>query len=70
MDVDAVTRLVRAHLESEFARLGSKNRLEVALVHDGRWWLANPRHWNYAAASKAVEHVWGVKPDMTREGGR
>ena len=29
----------------------------------------DPNHPNYTAAAKAVERVFGVKPDMTREGG-
>ena len=27
------------------------------------------QHWNYEAAFKATEEVYGVKPDLTREGG-
>ena len=26
-------------------------------------------HWNFKAAAKAVKEVFGVAPDMTREGG-
>lgn len=40
------------------------------LQHDGKWWVASPKHWNFTAASKAVKQVFGVEPDMTREGGR
>jgi len=38
-------------------------------MHSGKWWVASPKHWNFAAATKAVERVWGVQPDLTREGG-
>lgn len=69
MDADAVNGLVHAHVEAAFARLGSKNRMRVALMHAGKWWVASPRHWNFTAAGKAVEAVWGVRPDLTREGG-
>lgn len=31
--------------------------------------LSTTQHWNYAAAIKATETVYGVKPDLTREGG-
>ena len=58
------------YVKEQFAKLKSKNKLEVSLQHDGKWWVASPKHWNFSAASKAVEHVWGVKPDLTREGGR
>ena len=41
----------------------------MALIHAGNWWVASPKHWNFTAAAKAVESVFGVKPDLTREGG-
>jgi Cys-Gly metallodipeptidase DUG1 len=44
--------------------------MKCTLQHAGKWWVASPKHWNFTAASKAVERVWGVKPDLTREGGR
>ncbi|KAK6438722.1 hypothetical protein LTR95_005065 [Oleoguttula sp. CCFEE 5521] len=65
MEPDDVDKLVYAHVEKAFAGLKSKNTLE----HSGRWWVASPNHWNFTAAAKAVEKVWGVKPDLTREGG-
>ena len=70
MQPDEVDKLVFKFVKEEFVKLGSKNTLEVSLQHSGKWWVANPKHWNYSAASKAAEHVWGVKPDLTREGGR
>ena len=69
MDSDAVTKLVYKYIEDEFAKLNSKNILDVYLQHDGKWWVASPKHWNFSAAAKAVKEVFGVEPDMTREGG-
>ncbi|KAI9847123.1 MAG: Cys-Gly metallodipeptidase [Thelocarpon superellum] len=69
MESSDVNKLVYKHINDEFAKLKSKNTLDVSLQHDGKWWVASPKHWNFTAASKAVEHVWGVKPDLTREGG-
>ncbi|KAI9805711.1 MAG: hypothetical protein M1833_005204 [Piccolia ochrophora] len=69
MEASAVTSLVQKHLNAEFEKLKSKNTFEVSLQHDGKWWVASPKHWNFTAAGKAVERVWGVKPDLTREGG-
>lgn len=66
-DVDVC---VFKYLEEQFQKLGSKNTLKSSLQHDGKWWVASPKHWNFSAAGKAVERVWGVKPDLTREGGR
>ena len=70
MESPDVNKLVFDHIKSEFAKLNSKNQLDVWLQHDGKWWVASPKHWNFTAASKAVEQVFGVEPDMTREGGR
>jgi Cys-Gly metallodipeptidase DUG1 len=69
MEIEAVNELVYKYVNSEFAKLGSKNTCKVWLLHAGKWWVASPKHWNFTAAGKAVEHVWGVKPDLTREGG-
>ncbi|KAJ7834379.1 hypothetical protein B0H14DRAFT_2798608 [Mycena olivaceomarginata] len=54
---------------SEFAKLGSKNKLEVELLHDGKPWVADWRHWNYTAAMEATKQIYNKTPDLTREGG-
>jgi Cys-Gly metallodipeptidase DUG1 len=70
MESEDVTRLVQTYVNDVFKKLGSKNSMKVTLQHDGKWWVASPKHWNFSAAAKAVERVWGVAPDLTREGGR
>ena len=65
-----VNNLVFKYVEDQFAKLQSKNTMKVYEMHSGKWWVASPKHWNFSAATKAVERVWGVKPDLTREGGR
>jgi len=69
MQPEQVDKLVFAHVEKVFAELKSKNKCKCNLQHSGKWWVASPKHWNFTAAAKAVEKVWGVQPDMTREGG-
>ncbi|KAG2185787.1 hypothetical protein INT43_002224 [Umbelopsis isabellina] len=69
METEDITALVKKHIESEFAKLGSKNTVHIECSHAGKPWVATPNHWNYVAAAKAVEKVFNVKPDMTREGG-
>jgi len=64
-----VDACVYAHIDAAFRKLGSKNRCKATLQHAGNWWVATPKHWNFSAAGKAVERVFGVKPDLTREGG-
>ena len=70
MESEQVSKLVFDYVKAEFAKLNSKNTLDVWLQHDGKWWISSPKHWNFTAASKAVTQVFGVEPDMTREGGR
>ena len=69
MESDKVDRCVYDYVKSTFAELKSKNKMDVSLMHAGNWWVASPKHWNFTAAAKAVESVFGVKPDLTREGG-
>ena len=70
MESDRVDELVFQYVRDEFKKLGSKNTLDISLQHAGNWWVASPKHWNFRAAGKAVESVFNVKPDLTREGGR
>lgn len=69
MEPADLSRLVTTYLRKTFATLKSKNTLTVEDLHAGKWWVASPDHWNYRAAAKAVEEVFGVQPDLTREGG-
>ncbi|KAL9567483.1 hypothetical protein ACKAV7_008433 [Fusarium commune] len=69
MDIDETNKCVFKHVEEQFAKLKSKNTLNVYAQHTGKWWVASPKHWNFTAAAKAIKRVWGVEPDFTREGG-
>ncbi|KXS15981.1 CNDP dipeptidase [Gonapodya prolifera JEL478] len=69
MDPAEVHRLVSTFIASEHAKLNSKTVCTVEPLHGARAWLADPEGPSYAAASKAVQRVFGVKPDLTREGG-
>lgn len=70
-DIDSakLDQLVIDHVKSVFAAIGSKNTMEVELIHDGAYWVSDPFNESFTAASKATEHVWNIKPDFTREGG-
>ena len=43
--------------------------LKVTLSHGAKAWVSDPLHPNYVAGRRAVTKVFGVEPDMTREGG-
>ncbi|KAF9437564.1 hypothetical protein BGZ76_000219 [Entomortierella beljakovae] len=66
---EKIDELVIKYISAEFAKLGSKNQVEVECLHAGKPWVASFEHPNYVAAAKAVERVFKVKPDLTREGG-
>jgi Cys-Gly metallodipeptidase DUG1 len=69
MEPADVDRLVFKYVNEQFEKLKSNNTVKVELQHSGKWWVASPKHWNFSAASKAAEKVYGVQPDFTREGG-
>ena len=50
-------------------KINSPNTLSVESVHGAKAWLSSISHPNYQAASNAIESVYGMKPDFTREGG-
>lgn len=62
--------LLNGHLEAEFAKLNSRNKLKVNVIRDGAWWLGDVKgNPFYKAAEVAIEKAWGKKPMFTREGG-
>jgi nonspecific dipeptidase len=44
-------------------------QMKAHMFHGGRCWLSDPDHPNYLAGSRATKMVYGVEPDLTREGG-
>ncbi|KAJ7927751.1 hypothetical protein B0H13DRAFT_1024141 [Mycena leptocephala] len=64
----AAEPLVVQYLESEFAKLASKSRMEIEMLHSGKRWVTDWKHWNYTAAIKATEAIYSKTPDLKREG--
>ena len=64
-----ITKLVTEFMHAEFKKLFSKNNMKISCGHAGKWWVADFDNWNFRAASIATEKVYGIKPDLTREGG-
>ncbi|CAH1763722.1 16021_t:CDS:2 [Entrophospora sp. SA101] len=69
MDPERVKNLAEDYLRKEFEKLGTKNQFKLETLHGAKAWVASPNHWNFVAASKAVESVYNCRPDFTREGG-
>jgi nonspecific dipeptidase len=68
-DPKRIEKVVRAHIDREFAKTGSPNKMKLEMMHGAKAWLSSPNHPNYNAAAMAIEKVYGSKPDYTREGG-
>ncbi|KAH8829093.1 hypothetical protein DL96DRAFT_1028026 [Flagelloscypha sp. PMI_526] len=66
---ELVAPLTIKYLEDEFSKMGSRNTLEVKLVKKGHPWVADTNHWNFEAAKRATKVVYGVDPDLMRDGG-
>jgi len=70
MTREHVEKSVVDHVMKVHEKLNTKNEVKCYLAKKpGRPWLADYKNPNFSAAIRAIESVWGVKPDLTREGG-
>ncbi|XP_056142223.1 cytosolic non-specific dipeptidase [Lampris incognitus] len=69
MDPAMVKKQVTDYLHSVFAKRKSPNKLKVTMIIGAKPWLADPSHPLYEAGKVAVKRVFGVEPDLIREGG-
>jgi len=68
-DPDKVGKQVISYLESEFKKMDSPNKVSIVMPNGGKPWVADPHDANFSAGKKAMKTVFGVEPDLTREGG-
>ncbi|CAB4063872.1 CNDP2 [Lepeophtheirus salmonis] len=66
---EIVEKVVVDYLNKKWAERGSVNKYKAYMHHGGRCWISNPDNNNYVAGKKATKLVYGVEPDLTREGG-
>jgi nonspecific dipeptidase len=66
---DVINALVTQHLEAQMAKRGSPNKMTVHTEKSGPAWYCKPSHPNFQCGIKATQRVYGVMPEMTREGG-
>ncbi|KAK3886228.1 hypothetical protein Pcinc_009610 [Petrolisthes cinctipes] len=64
-----VTKVTIDHLNKQWTKRDSPNKMKAYHFHGGRCWMSDPSHANYDAGRRATKLVYGVEPDMTREGG-
>lgn len=57
------------YVRKVFADLGSPNKCSVKMEHGGNWWVTDFNDPQYVAGRKATKMVYGMEPDLTREGG-
>ncbi|XP_063509897.1 cytosolic non-specific dipeptidase isoform X3 [Pongo pygmaeus] len=60
---------VTSYLTKKFAELRSPNEFKVYMGHGGKPWVSDFSHPHYVAGRRAMRTVFGVEPDLTREGG-
>ena len=65
---DYVESVVKKYLEKQWAKRGSTNTCNVSMGHGGKCWVSDVNHPNYKAGRAATKMVYGVDPDLTREG--
>ncbi|CAK8695394.1 unnamed protein product [Clavelina lepadiformis] len=66
---EEIKKHVFAHVEKVFAERGSPNKLKIEMGHGGKPWVSDFNHPHYMAGRKAMKKVFGMEPDLTREGG-
>lgn len=69
MTPEEVSSLTKKYVQETFDALGTKNSMTIEELHAGKPWYSDPSHWNFQAAIEATKSVYGVTPDLTREGG-
>ena len=65
---EQIVRLTEDYLKKLWRGRGSPNKMSVRGEGE-RGWLADTNTVNFKAASRATKMVYGVDPDLTREGG-
>jgi len=68
-DPAEIERLVVTFLEEKFKKRNSPNKLKVSMGHGAKSWVADYNHEHYRAAKIAMQKVFKIEPDLTREGG-
>ncbi|XP_047382592.1 cytosolic non-specific dipeptidase isoform X2 [Sciurus carolinensis] len=69
MTPEVVSKQVTSYLTKKFAELHSPNKFKVYMCHGGKPWVSDFNHPHYMAGRRALKTVFGVEPDLTREGG-
>lgn len=66
---EKIGKLVVDYVQKKWIERKSPNKMKIEMVHGGHWWKEDPFHPHYLAAQRATKSVYGVEPDLIREGG-
>ena len=66
---DTLIAHLQRHLQHEFRKLRSSNKLHFNVTSRGQAWSANPSAPYFKQAADAIEAEWGEAPLPVREGG-
>ncbi|XP_054160767.1 cytosolic non-specific dipeptidase-like [Oppia nitens] len=66
---DKINKQINDYLNNEFNKMDSPNKLIVHTSKGSKPWVADTNDANFTAGRKAMQLVFGVDPDLTREGG-
>jgi nonspecific dipeptidase len=68
MTVKAVEEKVCSYIKQLTEEMGTPNEVKVWLDNGGEPWVADPNHVHYQAGRNAIKSIYGMEPDLTREG--
>ncbi|KAK3697515.1 hypothetical protein QZH41_011280, partial [Actinostola sp. cb2023] len=63
-----IENLVVDYLNKKHAESGSPNDMKASCHHSAKPWVSDFNHPHYMAGRKAIRTVFGIEPDMTRDG--
>lgn len=68
MNLSVVENQVKQHLQAVFSKRNSSNKMTISMVIGLQPWIANISDPQYVAAKRAIKAVFGVEPDLIRDG--
>jgi nonspecific dipeptidase len=68
-DPHEIDRLVKQYVEGLHKERGTPNLCKCDVAHSAKSWVSDFNHPHYVAGRRAIKTIFGVEPDMTREGG-
>jgi len=69
MTPERTIEVVTAHVTKVVEQLGTQNDIKLHVLRTSKPWHSSPDGFLFQSAIKATKDVYGVMPDMTREGG-